>query len=50
MEIFPLVSRIQNIGAQEGTYCPGPEWHYHNQYNDYWIETNKIYLPKDLHK
>lgn len=50
MEIFPLVSRIQNIGAEEGTYCPGAEWHYHNQYNDYWIETNKIYLPKDLHQ
>jgi hypothetical protein len=47
VEVFPLVSRIQNVGAEQGTYCPGPEWHYNNQYNHYWIETNQQYLSKD---
>jgi hypothetical protein len=43
VEIFPAVARVQNIGAENGTYCPGSEWHKKNQYNEYWIETNKIY-------
>lgn len=43
LEIYPLVARIQNIGAEQGTYCPGPEWHKNNQYNHYWIETDKEY-------
>lgn len=46
LEIFPLVSRIQNIGANQGTYCPGPEWHRINQYNEYWIESIKQYTSK----
>jgi len=41
LEIYPLVARIQNIGAEQGTYCPNSEWHTNNQYNDYWIETNQ---------
>lgn len=49
VEIFPIVSRIQNIGAEKGTYCPGPEWHYKNQHNRYWVETNKIYLSESDH-
>lgn len=43
LECFPMVSRIQNIGAENGTYCPGPIWHSQNQYNEYWIETSKQY-------
>jgi hypothetical protein len=43
LEIFPLVSRIQNIGAINGTFCPSPEWHKENQYNEYWIESDKNY-------
>lgn len=42
-EIFPLVARIQNIGAERGTYCPNAQWHYNNQYNEYWIESSKKY-------
>lgn len=26
-EVFPTVSRIQNIGAEKGTHVPSPEWH-----------------------
>jgi hypothetical protein len=26
-ELFPTVSRIQNIGAEKGTHVPSPEWH-----------------------
>lgn len=29
-EIFPRVSRIQNIGAERGTFCPSPEFHGRN--------------------
>ena len=43
LEIYPLISRTQNIGAEHGTYCPGSEWHKQNQYNEYWIETDKQY-------
>lgn len=42
-ECFPMVSRIQNIGAENGAYCPGSEWHFKNQYNEYWIEISKQY-------
>jgi hypothetical protein len=26
-EVFPTVSRIQNIGAERGTHVPNAEWH-----------------------
>jgi hypothetical protein len=26
-EVFPAVSRIQNIGAERGTHVPSAEWH-----------------------
>lgn len=42
-ECFPMVSRIQNIGAENGSFCPSPAWHKQNQYNEYWIETSKQY-------
>lgn len=29
-EVFPTVSRIQNIGAEKGTHVPSPEWHTEN--------------------
>jgi hypothetical protein len=31
-ELFPHVSRIQNIGAEGGTFCPGPEFHKEHQH------------------
>lgn len=42
-QIVPTIGRIQNIGAENGTYCPGPEWHKENQYNEFWIESNQQY-------
>lgn len=42
-ECFPMVSRIQNIGAENGAFCPGADWHKQNQYNEYWIETSQQY-------
>jgi hypothetical protein len=49
-ECFPMVSRIQNIGAENGTYCPGFEWHKDNQYNEYWIETDQQYQTSFIFK
>lgn len=49
-ECFPVVSRIQNIGAENGTYCPGPEWHRTNQYNEYWIESTQQHASKFEYK
>jgi hypothetical protein len=46
LEVFPSVARIQNVGAENGSYCPGPEWHKDNQYNEYWIETTQEYAIK----
>jgi len=43
IEIFPLIARIQNIGAENGSFCPSAEWHKKNQYNEYWIESVKNY-------
>ena len=31
-EIYPQLSRIQNIGAERGTFCPGPEFHRTHQH------------------
>jgi hypothetical protein len=42
-EILPIIARIQNIGAENGSYCPGPAWHKQNQYNEFWIESHKQY-------
>jgi hypothetical protein len=43
IEIFPLIARIQNIGAENGSFCQSAEWHKKNQYNEYWIENIKNY-------
>jgi hypothetical protein len=42
-ELFPTVSRIQNIGGEMGTHVPNNEWHKQHHYNEYWIETNNNY-------
>lgn len=42
-EIVPIIARTQNIGAENGTYCPGPAWHRENQFNEFWIESTKEY-------
>lgn len=45
-EIYPLIARTQNIGAELGTYCPNAEWHKDNQYNEFWIESLSNYTTK----
>jgi hypothetical protein len=42
-EIFPSIGRTQNIGAELGTYCPGPEWHKDNQFNEFWVNSMNLY-------
>jgi hypothetical protein len=31
-EMFPYVSRIQNIGAERGTFCPSEDFHRENHH------------------
>lgn len=31
-ELRPAISRIQNIGAEKGAFCPGPEFHAKHQH------------------
>lgn len=45
-EIYPAISRIQNIGAELGTHVPTPEWHAEHHYNEYWIESVGRYTRK----
>jgi len=35
-EIYPLLSRRQNIGAERGVHVPSPEWHRANQHTEHW--------------
>lgn len=42
-EIFPLVSRIQNIGAEMGTHVPNADWHRLHHYNEHWIDKCNIW-------
>lgn len=42
-EIYPKISRIQNIGAVGGLHVPNEEWHKKNHYNEYWIESIQKY-------
>jgi len=37
-EIKPIVSRIQNIGAEQGTWVPNASWHYENHRTPYTSE------------
>jgi hypothetical protein len=42
-EIYPMVSRIQNIGAKDGIHVESEEWHKKNHFNEYWIESMNKY-------
>lgn len=42
-EVFPRVSRIQNVGAELGTFVPNASWHSNHQYNEFWIESLSQY-------
>lgn len=33
-QIAPDLARCQNIGAEGGVHCPGPQWHRENQFNE----------------
>jgi hypothetical protein len=35
-EIYPLLSRSQNIGAERGVHVPSAEWHRANHYTEHW--------------
>lgn len=37
-QVYPVLGRAQNIGAEGGTYCPGPEWHAEHQHCRLWVE------------
>lgn len=43
LEIFPTVSRIQNIGAEMGTHVPNADWHRLHHYNEHWIDSCNIH-------
>lgn len=46
-EIAPDVSRIQNIGADEGMWNPGGDWHYQNQYSPIWMGDGQHSVPSE---
>ena len=35
-EVYPALSRSQNIGAERGVHVPSPEWHRRNQHTEHW--------------
>lgn len=42
LEIFPTVSRTQNIGALNGTHVPSAEWHRKNHFIEKWAGDQKV--------
>jgi hypothetical protein len=44
-EIAPVLSRIQNIGAELGVHVPSPEWHRQHQFLPFWA--GSIEVPTD---
>lgn len=46
-EISPDVSRIQNIGAEEGMFAPGAAWHRNNHYVEIWMGDGNHDVEKD---
>ena len=45
-EIYPLLSRAQNIGVERGVHVPSPEWHRQNQHTDYWAKNYNLHSGK----
>lgn len=45
-EIYPEVSRIQNIGGKNGVHVHDENWHLNNHFNEYWINTLNKYTEK----
>lgn len=42
-QVFPLVSRTQNIGALNGAHCPGAEFHKERQWTHLFADDYSIY-------
>lgn len=42
-EVAPDLSRIQNIGAEEGMFCPRPGWHRKNHHTEIWMNGDDGY-------
>ena len=42
-EVFPFVSRVQDVGALGGVHVPSAEWHLANQFNEYWVGSLPVY-------
>lgn len=49
LEVCPMVSRTQNIGAAEGAFCPGPDWHRQHVHLELW-SGNKSLPAGDFHE
>lgn len=58
-QIYPVISRVQNIGALNGVHVPSADWHAENHYSPYtsddykqeidWFRNaNLVELPKEL--
>lgn len=45
-QVRPHISRIQNIGAERGTYVQNPIWHYYNHRSPF--TSDNIIAPKDV--
>lgn len=36
LEVYPILSRIQNIGAEGGIHTPSVDWHMQNVHSEFW--------------
>lgn len=41
-EVYPLLSRSQNIGAERGTFVPSPEWHQKFHHTEHWSGNRRL--------
>jgi hypothetical protein len=41
-EVFPWMSRSQNIGEEGGTHCPSTEWHRRTIRNEFWAGDPRV--------
>lgn len=46
-EIQPILSRVQNIGAEGGIHVLSADWHYNNQRTPFWVENVPRVANKD---
>ena len=41
-EVYPLLSRSQNIGAKGGVHVPSVEWHRKNHHTQHWAGNHDL--------